>query len=452
MQTRRQVDLHTVSIQQLSSNLATVARRKTSPQKTRVRRREAIIAKIQQSQENEEQQAEEKQPPQQQQQQPHVRIERIPAPVPDQKDMIIDKYQSIIHEQSCLIVEQRGVIQTMHDTLQVLSNLTLGGGQMQQQQREQPQLERFMLIDTESFKFDNDLLPLQIGCGVYEWDEHEMCLKTIDNYSVYVEQIYYNQHFRDAIPAGCMQKHDENITLNNYMVSDANLILNTIRELIETHRVSTLVGYNISWDFLAIGNLASTFCKDIDGFDPRCDNPFNPMELDYLDLMHEIVKKYGRELAIQGIHDGTVHRADDSNRIVLRRDTKFSKSIYSAEYVLHHFFGVSQHHMANTDVTDEALILEKCLTDFGPSSLEYNISYPQMNCYQRMLHHANEMFVDPIDVNTETDDEECSSSSLEEGEYRPLKKRLVKKIVPRTAPSPEVAVCLFDEDDGEEKN
>jgi hypothetical protein len=445
MQTRRQVDLHTVSIQQLSSNLASVARRKTSPQKTRVRRREAIIAKIQQSQE---QQAEEETV-----QQPNVRIERIPAPVPDQKDMIIDKYQSIIHEQSCLIVEQRGVIQTMHDTLQMLSNLTLGS-QQQQREREQPQIERFMLIDTESFKFDNDLLPLQIGCGVYEWDEHEMCLKNIADYSVYVEQIYYNQHFRDAIPAGCMQKHDENITLNNYMVSDANLILGTIRELIETYRVSTLVGYNISWDFLAIGNLASTFCKDIDGFDPRCDNPFNPMELDYLDLMHEIVKKYGRELAAQGIHDGTVHRADDSNRIVLRRDTKFSKSIYSAEYVLHHFFGVSQHHMANTDVTDEALILEKCLADYGPSSLEYNISYPQMNCYQRMLHHANEMFVDPIDVNTETDDEEEDedSSSLEEGEYRPPKKnRLVKKVMHRHTPSPEVAVCLFDEDDGEEE-
>jgi len=434
MQTRRQADLHTVSIRELSSQLAT----RRPAQQTRVRRRDAIAAKIQQRQMQEEVEQTEEQVRKGASTKvaASITIERIPAPVPDAKDLLIDKYQGIIHEQSCLIVEQRNMVQIMHER-----------EQQHHHSNNDNSKKRFMLIDTESFRFDNnELLPLQIACGVYEWNEADLRLDNIGNYTVYIEQIYYNQHFRDAIPAGCLKKHDENIAANSYLVSDANHIIQNMIDLIEIHQVSTLVGYNISWDFLAIANLGATFCKDIEGFDHRCDNPFNRMRLDYLDLMHEIVKKYGRELTSQGIHDGTVHRAEDSNRIVLRRNTKFSKSIYSAEYVLQHFFGVSQHHMANTDVADEALMLEKCLLEFGLSSLEYNVAYPQMNCYQRMLHYANELFVDPIDVDADEQEEE---DSLEEGEYRPrpTKRRLVKAAAPS---SPEAVVCLFDQEDDKE--
>lgn len=328
---------------------------------------------------------------------------------------------------------------------------------------------RFLVLDTESFNLHTDgdgasqLLPLQIAWSVYEWHPEQLSLKCVQRASWYVREVLRDANFRAQlydISAACLQRHednsfvasaeeDDNVKFNS--ISGARDILVAMRDAIGELQVSTLVAYNVSWDFLALRNMVELWAHDVPDFDANCDNPFNPMSLFYLDLMHVTVTKYGQQLVAQGIYDGTIHRvipasrsasSDDSDensdsregKIVLRRNTRYSKSIYSAEYVLNHFFSVKQMHLADADVEHEALLLEKCLQDFGVSGVEYNMCYPQTNCYQRMLHWANERFADlqPIDV-----------GENEEGKIPAPKKRLRKRNV--TSSSEDLTVCLFDD-------
>lgn len=296
----------------------------------------------------------------------------------------------------------------------------------------------FAIIDTESFRMNNEetLLPLQIACNVYEWNErtNELMLKA--KYSSYISEVLLDEKYRSCIPKKCLQRHELNLQQQDIQLTSASQILTDIRGLLLNNEIQpVLTCYNISWDFLAIANLVNLFGPS-PGYDPACDNPFNPMALNYLDLMHEIVKKYGRELTEIGINDGTVHRANDSNRLLLRKNNKFSKSIYSAEYVLSHYFGVSQIHMAQTDVSHEALILGKCLSEHGYGGLEYNVCYPQVNCYQRMLHLANEMY---------SDSSSSSDSDVEKIEENPKgKEELSNNTQSKQKPSKRDE-CLFEE-------
>ena len=295
----------------------------------------------------------------------------------------------------------------------------------------------FLVIDTESFKFGHNLLPLQIAWCVYHWNGENNELQQISAISAaYVAEIISDPVYRDVLEEElpwCLKKHDNNMRDMSEEAQSASDILQNLERSIREHGVSTLVGYNVSWDFAALANMILKFSVNLPTFSGLCNNPFNPMRLDYLDLMHETVKKYGKQLAASGVEDGTIHRASESNRLMLRKNTRYGKSIYSAAYVLQSFFGVKQEHLAEHDVQHEAMLLQKCIQDFGLAALEYNVCYPQANCYQMMLHWANELYVDPISI----DDEPENFS------------RYLRKKKRKPSNSPDDDVCLFDTSDDE---
>jgi hypothetical protein len=329
-----------------------------------------------------------------------------------QRQQYLQEAYGIIESQSELIVEQISLISHLREELDA-ARATLNEGF-------HPQCSRMLVLDTESFRFDMStgdvLLPLQLAWGIYEWDADNNVLEELSqsqsHRTIYVSELMCLSQYRNAVKAvseRCFQRHEQKMKEMNFPLMTAFQVLETLQQDIEEFNVDTIVGYNLSWDFMAIGELVRSFfpicgnyritgCPTLDSFDPNADNPLNPMGLRYLDLMHEVVKKYGEDLVIQGIRDGTVHRAATSNRIQLRRDNRYSKSIYSAEYVLKHFFGVTQNHLADDDVRYEALLLEKCIKDFGLDFLEYNIFYPQQSCYQRMVRLAN-LFYEEEDEN-----------------------------------------------------
>ena len=84
-------------------------------------------------------------------------------------------------------------------------------------------------------------------------------------------------------------------------------------------------------------------------------------------------------------------------KVVLRKDELYSKTVFSAEYVLQDFFNVSQRHLADDDVEHERLLLEKCLCDFGVHRLEYGILYPQSSSFQIMIRKATRALKDEPD-------------------------------------------------------
>lgn len=320
---------------------------------------------------------------------PRVEVQRAPV------DASLLNAQTIIRDQSILINQQQQMIESLQNMI------STGASEQLDKSAAPPSAFVYLLLDTESFKVANlQLLPLQIACGVFMWDGEAKHLIELERWTAYVHEVYYDDAFMAEIAPNCVKRHKENCDLGQIAVLPAGQVMHEVVRLIRDHHVSSIVGYNVSWDFAAIRNLTRTLCCAATAswsshIDARCDNPFNPMGLAYLDLMHEIVKKYGEELTVQGISDGTIHRADDSHRLMLKSGgSRYSKSIYSAQYVLQHFFGVDQEHMAQQDVCHEALLLEKLLHEFGPASLEHNICYPQESCYQRMLHLATKMFDD----------------------------------------------------------
>jgi hypothetical protein len=205
--------------------------------------------------------------------------------------------------------------------------------------------------------------------------------------------------FRDAIrniSERTYLKHEAKMKTSRYpIVSVTELLSRLSLSILSTSTKPTLCAYNITWDFEAIANLIRIFCESPiihPSFDARCENPFNPLRLHHVDIMHEIIKKFGQRLVNAGIQDGTVSRTTNNTRTMLRKGgQKFSKTVYSAEYALHHLLGITQQHLADKDVEHEALLLQYIIQNCtnGPDDLEYGILYPQRSCYHHMIKLAN---------------------------------------------------------------
>lgn len=263
----------------------------------------------------------------------------------------------------------------------------------------------FLVLDTESYQIESELgsktiVPLQVAWGVYKWNENSLRLDLISKNTCYITEIMCIGRFRDAIKSVSERsylKHEANMKTKGYPLLAVKDLLKVLHETITENCVSTIVGYNVSWDFAALANLIQLFGVEHPSFDCRCNNPFNPLRIRHLDLMHEMIKKYGRHLVHLGIKDGSVHK-DPHNKTWLRKNTKYSKTIYSAEYVLEHLFGISQQHLADDDVEHEALILERVIQQFGVASLEYGILYPQKTSYEYMVRKANEVLAGETDT------------------------------------------------------
>lgn len=308
---------------------------------------------------------------------------------PQENAQLTEAY-GIIQAQSELIIEQRSLIAQLRNELD-LRDAALT----------QPDAAVMLVLDTESFTFRVEgselLLPLQLGWGIYRWDEECRELCYLHHRTVYVSELMCVSEYRATVKGmseRCFERHEQKMASTNFPLMTGAQALEALMDDLDRYLVRTIVGYNLSWDFQAIGNLRHCFVpmeSEAATLSPFADNPFNPLGLNYLDLMHQTVKSYGAELVFQGIRDGTVHRAASSERILLKRNQRYGKSVYSAEYVLQHFFSVKQNHMADDDVRYEALLLEKCLLDSGLLGVEYNIFYPQQSCYQRLIHLARPM-------------------------------------------------------------
>ncbi len=316
-----------------------------------------------------------------------LKRERIEQQVDPQPQNVIlqidDSHQThqLLQQQDAIIQQQQLVINTLTNKIEAARTLASISF---------PTI--IMIIDTESFKImipnksiHPILLPIQIACNVYMWDTTVNRLIEISTFNAYIYETLSISDIDTFIKGNGLKKHKENMEINNVELMSADFVIRYIQDLIEKYSVSTVVGYNISWDFMSIKNMIAFLCTQYDNqfYDAACDNPFNPADLTYIDLMHEVVKKYGEQLTHQGLHDGTIHYASsNSNKLQLKKNYR---SIYCAQYVLFHFFGVEQEHLAQKDVHHEALLLEKILGEFGLHKIEMNICYPQESCYQRML-------------------------------------------------------------------
>lgn len=307
--------------------------------------------------------------------------------------------------------------------------------------------EIFLVLDTESFKIPTELsshtlVPLQIAWAIYEWNKES--LVQISRTVAYVSEVMCTSNFRDeirSISERCFLRHEAKIKESKYPMMSATDIFKCLKNDIDKYGVNTIAAYNISWDFEAIGNLLRIFYPDggvdiLFAFDARCDNPFNRMRLSYVDLMHEVIKKFGERLARSGIADGTVHRSTNG-KVMLRKNERFSKTIYSAEYTLYNLFGIVQKHLAEEDVDHESRLLEVILQEFGADDLEYNILYPQHSSYEQMSRIATKILIEDI----ETEEEECEAAEVLTGFLRmdtPYPTVPVKQDVKQDS-------CLFDE-------
>lgn len=263
----------------------------------------------------------------------------------------------------------------------------------------------FLILDTESYGLSTELgaktvLPLQIAWAICKWNEQLQKLETLKRVICYVSEIICTSRLRDAVRAiseGNFLKHEAKLKTTMYPMLNVKQIFQGLKKCLLKYNVNCVAAYNISWDFDALGNLLRLFypgpnsnCPVLQSFSSACDNPFNLFKIQHVDLMHEVVKKYGDQLVQSGIADGTIHH--NGKRIMLRKDSRYSKTVFSAEYVLEDFFNVSQKHLADDDVEHERLLLEKCLCDFGINNLEYGILYPQSSCFQVMIRKAIRAF------------------------------------------------------------
>jgi len=325
------------------------------------------------------------------------------TPIVIKKATSMSKVQDIIKSQQKIVVELENRIGQMELTRQgshtngIMSGVAVDSIETSEEKNE----EIFLVLDTESYRVSTELgshtvLPLQVAWAVCKWNKQLKKLETLKRVICYVSEIICTSRLRDAIRGiseRTFLKHEAKLQSTKYPMLSIKKIFDGLKRYIEKFKVKTLAAYNISWDFEALRNLLKLFYRDsnkncpiLSSFAPQCDNPFNLFKIQYVDLMHEVVKKYGNQLIQSGIKDGTVCRS--KGRIMIRKDVQYSKSVFSAEYVLHDFFNVSQRHLADEDVEHERLLLEKCLCDFGVDHLEYGILYPQSSSYQIMIRKA----------------------------------------------------------------
>lgn len=448
MQTRRQANLKDINIRDLlldESQHAAIALVNPSPvppkvRVHRVRRREMIAAQIAREQES------------------PVNSSNFQSLVEAAVQALDDQKQSLLKDQSQIIVDQRAQIELLLTQLRFYQS-----DSMREREEEVESIApdvpfRVLVLDTESFNLNVQqdepplLLPLQIAWGVYEWNPDLASLECIASETKYVKEVFDNPFIRSQLydlSPNCLQRHEDHLAHmgDKNALTNAQTIIEELCNTITVCHVSTLAAYNISWDFQALRNMIERLCAWYPpSVDPSCDNPFNPLSMFYVDLMHLVVTKYGAELVSQGIQDGTIHRPEsESDKLMLRKNNrKYSKTVYSAEYALKYFFGVTQQHLADDDVIQEALLLEKGLCDFGASGIEYNICYPQQSCYQRILHLASHMYVDPFDIGTESAEDEDEDVDEDAGsQSAPKRRRLVRRSSRKT--SSEQTVCLFGE-------
>lgn len=366
---------------------------------------------------------------------------------PSPKDGVEDHLRKSLAAQSEIILEQRELIQQLREHIYHYEDTNV-----------------FLVLDTESFTFHvmghDVLLPLQIAWSIFQWDSERGVLEDKHHCTIYISELMCVSEYREAVRRmshRCFERHEEKMSSTNFPLMTANQALTVLLDDLTSFHVNTIVGYNLSWDFQSIRNLRNLFIEMdtspvFTELSCTADNPFSPLGLNYLDLMHQTVKSYGEELVLQGIKDGTVHRSATSDRVMLKKNQRYGKSVYSAEYVLQHFFGVFQNHLADDDVRYEALLLEKCLVDFGLRGLEFNILYPQQSCYQRMIQMAHGL-LDAIDMDEDSfvvpdgEGEDVEVHSSDDEEVAELLRSLSATLVM----PPTEEECLFEStDDGDD--
>lgn len=326
-----------------------------------------------------------------------------------QKTSSLTKVHEIIRTQQRMVAKLENRIGQMEITRQGsnTNGLVSGVSISKVEQVESTAEEIFLVLDTESYRVSTELgsqtlIPLQVAWAVCRWNAQLKKLETLKRVICYVSEVICTSRLRDAIRGISERnflKHEAKLQSTKYPMLSIKKIFDGLKRCIYKFKVKTLAAYNISWDFEALRNLLRLYypgsnqdCPVLSCFSSRCDNPFNFFKIRHVDLMHEVVKKYGDQLIESGIKDGTISRKN--NKVILRKDVPYSKTVFSAEYVLHDFFNVSQRHLADDDVEHERLLLEKCLCDFGLDNLEYGILYPQSSSYQIMIRKATRALKD----------------------------------------------------------
>ena len=255
-------------------------------------------------------------------------------------------------------------------------------------------VRNIMLFDIESYKItvknptsnviSEKWVPHQIAWGVYNWDEALKQLTCLSKKNYYVAEIWINPNYRKEVTKQYTQsfkQHLSQLTSSNYPMKSASSLINKMLKSITRYNIDTLAAYNIHGDFKSLKNLVqyitSTSKIKVNKmlFDLKYSNPFRMPGLNYCDLMHNTSILYMDYLIDEGFKDEKIFRNAKTKQIKLRgRDN--TRSIYSAEYVLHKFFNDKQPHIANQDVKLEAKIMKKILKDFGGNGLELNVMYP----------------------------------------------------------------------------
>lgn len=341
--------------------------------------------------------------------------EEIP-PILEKKANSLTKVHEIIRTQQRMVTQLENRIDQMEMTRQGSNTNGLLSGVHIGDSVSSPRGEDhiFLVLDTESYRVSTELgsqslIPLQVAWAVCRWNKQLKKLETLKRVICYVSEVICTSRLRDAIRSISERnflKHEAKLQSTKYPMLSIKKIFEGLLRYIRKFKVKTLAAYNISWDFEALRNLLRLFypganhnCPVLSSFSSECDNPFNLFRISHVDLMHEVVKKYGDQLVESGVKDGTISRKN--GKVMLRKDKLYSKTVFSAEYVLHDFFNVSQRHLADDDVEHERLLLEKCLCDFGADRLEYGVLYPQSSSFQIMIRKATHALKDVPDESTE---------------------------------------------------
>lgn len=250
------------------------------------------------------------------------------------------------------------------------------------------EIETLLLFDIESYELkikdgqSPKWIPHQISWGIYQYNQETETLELHKKRNYYVSEIWVHPKFRSQIQTKFKQsykRHLSNVTDTAYPLKPAYQVITQMLKDIERFQVSTLASYNIYGDFNALNNLVEyiPMTKNISEkvFNHKYSNPFRNPLLRYCDIMHNVSILYMDYLIQEGFKDEKIFRNAATKHIKLRGRNN-SKSIYSAEYIIHKFFGKKQTHFADDDVDLEAEMLEKIIKDKGTNALEYNVMYP----------------------------------------------------------------------------